>query len=501
MKAKQIKRIILISLLSILISCTDFLEKHPLDQVSGPTFWKTNEDVEMALTGVYSRLLTNTYNYLRMRWDVMAGDVGLHSDHAVRKISMGHLYPSTGDLVSYIYSQCYSGIAACNYFLDNIDRVTTLSESKMNQYKGEVLFLRALHYFTLSTFYGGVPIYTTSPTIEESKIKQSTKEEVVAQVLSDLEFAIANLPNIPYDGHAVKGSALSLKAKVLLYNERWSEAAQVAKQVIEGGVFGLYDDYPNLFLTAGQTNNVEIIFSTRYLNPNIYTVTSGYDVNYGYEANFCPTQWFVDQFECVDGLPITESPLYDPDNFKLNRDPRLGYTVRHKSEPMVNSSGYEGFGANPSVTGYFLKKYLEPENVPYSYAIRSDQDHVLLRYSDVLLMYAEAKNEADGPDESVYAAINKVRAREGVNMPPIPSGLNKDAMREKIRHERHVEFGLEGERYHDLKRWKIAEVVLNSLVEPHSGNPLVFKAPTHYLFPFPENEMDLNPNLVQNPGY
>lgn len=499
---RKIKFIIYSITVFIFVSCSEeFLEKHPLDKLSSANFWETEQDARMALTGVYSRLLNDTYNWRRTRWDVLSGNVCMRGGGAFTKLSLGIIESTSGGMISQAYENCYKGISACNIFLDNVDNVT-IDESLKNQYKAEVLFLRALHYFTLVEFYGGVPVYTKPPTIEEAKIKQSTKEEVTELILSDLEFAVNNLPNVVYDGHAVKGSALALKAKVLLHNERWEEAAATANQIIQDGIFSLYDNYPNLFLTVGQNNNPEIIFSTRYLNPDVYTHMSGYDISNGYEGNYFPTQDFVDCFECIDGLPISSSPLYNPEeDFRKNRDPRLDYSVRLASEPIVSSSGVEGLGADASTTGYRGKKYLNPEILPWSYSIRSDQDHILLRYAGVLLMYAEAKNEIDGPDESVYNAINAVRAREGVNMPPLPDGLSKSEMRERIMNERRVEFGLEGMRYFDLRRWKTAETVLPQLTEPQSGLPLVFEAPKHYLFPFPESELLKNPNLVQNPGY
>src|SRR5690606_38384009 len=137
--------------------------------------------------------------------------------------------------------------------------------------------------------------------------------------------------------------------------------------------------------------------------------------------------------------------------------------------------------------------------LPVDYSTKSEQDWILLRYSEVLLIYAEAKNEASGPDQSVYDAINKVRARPGVNMPPIPTDLSQEQMRERIRRERRVEFGLEGKRYWDIERWKTAETYIPTLVDP-GGNQRVFNPGKHYLFPLPQSEMDVNENLVQSPN-
>jgi hypothetical protein len=373
-----------------------------------------------------------------------------------------------------------------------------MNENKKSQFKGEVMFLRALFYFTLTEFYGGVPLYTAPVDVASATVKQNTREEVVAQVLKDLDEAIKSLPATAYDGHAVKGSALALKAKVLMHNNKWQEAANVANELIQSKVFSLYNNYPDLFLNAGQKGNPEILFSTRYLNPDDFAVNYGPDVEFGWWNSLQPMKGLADAYECTDGLPITQSPLYDPSKPKANRDPRFDYTIRLTSEPVVRSDGFKWSDWEGSFTGYIVKKHIEPNNVPIDYSVRSDQDFVLMRYAEVLLIYAESKNEAGGPDQSVYDAVNQVRARVG--MPALPAGLDQAAMRERIRHERRVEFGMEGLRYQDLKRWKIAETVIPSIVDP-GGTQRRFDAAKHYLFPFPQSEIDINDKLVQNTGY
>jgi len=136
-------------------------------------------------------------------------------------------------------------------------------------------------------------------------------------------------------------------------------------------------------------------------------------------------------------------------------------------------------------------------------ALLDDQDYVLLRYADIKLMYAEAQNEAAGPDASVYQQVNEVRARPGVNMPALPAGLTQDDMRQRIRHERRVEFALEGLRYFDLRRWGIAAQKLNGFVQNplNPGVTTIYK--DNYAFwPIQQTEIDRNkPVLVQNDGY
>lgn len=482
------------------VSCKkDFLEKNPTDQLSSGTFWKTSADADMALTGVYSVMTDHpSYTFGRMLWDGLA-DIGFLK--GPDPVAEGDINATSGSFVSSVYNNMYVGISRCNIFLANIDKVEMDAADKTRD-KAEVYFIRAHSYFTLSEFYGGVPLYTTPVTIEESKVKQATKAEVVAQVLSDLDSAINGLPDESYSGHAVKGSALALKAKVLLHNEKWAESAAAANLIIQSGTFSLYNDYRTLFLTSGQDNNPEIIFSVKYLLPDNPTPTTN-DMNPdllgGHSHILSPIQRYVDMFECTDGQPISSSPLYNPANPFANRDPRLSFTVADSSQWSVYTAG-KGETGESWTTNYIVEKYVNWDNAPYSWATRSDQDFIVLRYADVLLMYAEAQNEAVGPDASVYSAVNQVRARPTVNMPPLTPGLDQTTMRDAIRNERAFELGMEGFRYLDIKRWKTAEKILPTIIDP-GGYQRKFDPSKNYLFPFQQSELDINPNLVQNPGY
>lgn len=496
------KKILIISaawMSFVFTSCKkNFLDKNPNDQIASETFWNTEADVKMGLTGIYHVMRDRTtFNHGRMLWDGLT-DIAYTKQYP--SIAPGIIEPTSGSIVANVYNDCYVGISRANIFLTNADKAP-MADANRTMYKAEAYFLRAYFYFILTEFYGGVPLYTTPVTIAESQVKQSTKEVVVAQILQDVEKAVAGLPNTAYTGHAVKGSALALKAQVLMHNNKWAESAAAANEIITSAKFSLYNDYQKLFLTEGQENNPEIIFSVRFLKPDAPMITNNDhnpDLIGAHGHSLSALKKFVDEFEATDGLPISQSPLYNPANYKLNRDPRLKYNVRDENEKMiVNGAPYNG---ESWTTPYSIEKYVNWKNAPYSFETRSDQDYIIFRYAQVLVMYAEAKNEATGPDASVYAAINAVRARPTVNMPPLPAGLDKDAMRARIRHERIVELGMEGLRYWDLKRWKIAETVIPTVVDP-SGIKRVFNPAKHYLFPFTQSERDRNPNLDQNPGY
>lgn len=492
----------------------DFLDKNPTNSVSSQTFWKSESDVRTALAGVYSRLQQNFLGYERVYFDAITdnawGDPGNVNQPNLNAFSNGSINAAMGTTLNNMYSSPYRAITSCNYFLDNVDKAP-ISAALNSRFKGEVRFIRALCYFDLVQTFGDVVVNTKYPaTVDEAIKSKSPKGEVYALIEEDLDYAIANLPDEKYLGNAVKGSAQGLKARVLITQKKWSQAVDLLQQIVSGGKFSLSNSYPNIFLTRGQTNsdvNREIMFSTRYLAPSNPQRTSpgaaGMDIELGWFSLIQPYQDLADEYEMIDGKRISESPMYDPANPYSNRDPRMNFTLRVPGETWYNSSGAAWTGTYTTNTGFLVEKYVDLSKAPFASATaqQTDQDFIHLRYADVLLMLAEAKNEATGPDASVYNTINQVRSRTGVNMPPVDQAVynTKEELRDYIRHERRVEFAFEGQRYNDMKRWELAHVKFPTLDDP-SGKPLVFNM-NNYVLPFPQSELDNNPKLVQNQGY
>lgn len=506
MQSKYITGILLVSMLAgLLPACKKgYLDRNPTDAISSGTFWKSNADVQMAMAGVYRRLQGGFFGNRKIWLDAYSDNaLDRHSFYGFGELSQGVVNPN--NVTTTFYDGPYQGIASCNFFLDNVD-VAPIPDADKNKYKAEVQFLRAMFYFELVQAYGGVIVYKTTPkTVDESKIKQSTKEEVLAFVHEDLDFAIANLPDELYAGHAVKASAQALKAKVYLVQQSWPEAAGILNEIISANKFSIYQGgYPNLFLTATQQGNPEIIFSTKFLAPNNPQAGEGMLVEIGWYGSIAPYQNMVDEYEMTNGKMITEAGSgYDAANPYNNRDPRLKMTIKVPNDPFINPDGSVFQHSDPLLTGYTQKKYMNFAMLPYdrSKTPLTDMNVVHIRYADVLLMYAEAKNEATGPDASVYAALDAVRGRTGVDMPAVNQAEynSKDKLRDFIRHERRVELGLEGHRYFDLKRWNIMDVKLAPLTNP-GGAPLKFGEKNNVL-PFSQAELDRNPQLEQNAGY
>lgn len=432
----------------------------------------------------------------------------------------------------------YGLIRKCNVALENLDRLD--DEELRSRLKGEVHFLRGMIYHDLLRLFGlrssggeatGVPLIDKSLSIDDDlQIPRATYEEVVNFIINDLDTAAGLLPSKGSieAGRATAGAAYALKGRVLLYDERWAASAEASQQVINSGSYSLFPDYKTLFLTK---NNEEIIFAKKFQYPDKHHQTNaggtqgaGWDVyntppsykgtsDGGWGGNL-PTQNFVDSYDMIDGEPQSESPLYDPQAPWDNLDPRFEATVVHNGSEFRGREVelFEGgFDIEFIYTGYFLRKFHDEDLIIYSQS--SDQDWIFMRLAEVLLNYAEARNEASGPDGTVYDAINQIRERAG--MPDLEGGLSKDQMRDKIRNERRIELAFEEHRFFDIRRWGIAEDLLNgplygiNVVPNGDGTFTYSKVPFEdrifpqklYVLPIPQDEIDKNPAAKQINGW
>jgi hypothetical protein len=493
-------------LLAFIVGCDDdFLEKSPHDKITEATFWKTENDATAGLAACYYTLYSNSlFKSRNAEWDGLT-DNSWDRDGGFSNIAKGPLNSLTGGVVSSLYYTFYRSIARFNDFLKNVEPISMNTDVKTGMI-AEVKFLRALNYFYLEQLYGGVPVIAEPFSVGDELIMRSTREEVIAFIIEDLDYAIENLQDGAYTGRAVKGSAQVLKARVLLSQEKWTEAASISKSVMQSGKFSLFSNFKTLFYEGGQENNPEIIFSTKYLSPNL---EHNNGLVYGWWTPINPYQSFVDEFECTDGLSIKESPLYDPQNPYNKRDPRLFYTIITPGS-VWGEIGYSTFDITVSAikgltaTNYIVRKVWEEDKNDAQTGAHCENDIILMRYAEVLLNFAEAENEVNGPTVEVHQAVNMVRSRPGIDMPPLPATVTKDQMREKIRKERRIELAFEaGLRYFDLKRWGTAKQVLHNF--PAVGGLKYEFLENYYLWPIPQNEIDYykgqGKDYGQNPGY
>lgn len=524
-------------------SCSDFLDRYPLEELSDESFWKTEKDAEMAVSNLYNVLPT---------WDV---DEAINSDDAVHGIKWAAGNQSKGvyDPADYGWSGEYGYIRQANLVLEKIQEMD-LSEDAYKKLEGQARFFRAYTYFTLIRSFGAVP-YIDKPLelTDVENITRTPKDEVYAKVMEDFDIAIANLP-VQWDetnsGRITKGAAMAMKARAALYYNNWQTAMDEAKKVMDLGQYELYDKdntgrYKELFWEVADGCD-EFILSVQFNAPTRTHYLIGWECfpTLGW-GGLNPTQSLVDAFEDINGAPIANSTIYDSTNPFANRDPRLEVNVLHDGETMygvtikvapLSSSGNTGIGqhGDATATGYYQQKWLDPSIDPQSTGWDMGKDWVVIRYAEVLLTYAEAKNELFPLDPSAFDAVNQVRRRVGMpdlqkTDPTKPTYCGtQDDLRKRIWNEWRVEFALEGgKRQWDIRRWGIAKDVLNAPFEglrytlvddPNApkgdngkkcilyvGEPLKLTGSHYedhnYLLPIPQTEIDLNPKLEQNPGY
>lgn len=542
-------------MVSFLAACKkDFLDVVPTDRLS--------EEALLADSTLFESFVTNRYLGVRLQdkedipgfgrgftwamWASLSDEAIYNNDDNTWGIVRGLLAPENLGIAGTVWGRSYRSIRECNFALGNIDKVVMSAEHK-NRLVAELKFIRAYRYFDLITNYGGAillgdKVYKLDDDFSDASIyTRSTIKQSIDYTLAELTAAANGLPAFNSGtwklGRATNGAALALKARLALYaasplynSGTWVDAAAAAKAVMNLNRYSIYNGgYRKLFLTP---DNNEIIFERLYTKGaahfplEIACAPNGYG---GWGGN-TPLHNLVDDYETKDGKPI-EDPTsgYSLQNPYANRDQRFYETILYngadyrgrKVETFLpggkdSKDGNENW--NTSKTGYMLLKFLNDEypiNNPWEVA--GFQPWVYMRYAEVLLNYAEAQNEAVGPDASVYSAINQIRQRPGINMPPLPAGLSQAAMRDRIRNERRVELAFEEHRFYDVRRWKVAMQTENEPaygidVQKLGNGTFVYSTKValtgrkfedkHHWLPIPRAEIQAsNGKISQNNGY
>lgn len=450
-----------------------------------------------------------------------------------------------GGGLPYGWAANYNNIRKTNIFIKKVS-ASALPDDYKKKRLAEVKFLRAFFYHQLWMAYGGVPIITKPDNlaIDGDAIfhARNTSEETVKFLKDELSSISADLPEVNVAGRATKGAALTLKGWCELFAHKYVDAAATNKQIIDqlgnGKVYDLNPDYQTFFLIEGNNSKEGILYRQyipRVKGGSIEGLTGPTFTKGGVETSWGgvnPTQQLVDDYAMDNGLPITDPASgYNPEKPYVNREKRFYQSIVYDGSYWYNDTIYtrQGIGSPNEIdlsdrndagqTGYYLRKRLSDKITLGSDnwdGRSSGQNYYIFRYAEVLLNYAEAQNEVAGPDASVYASINKVRARSMLS--GLPSGLNQDQMRQAIRRERRVELAFEDKRWWDLIRWNIAHINLNKPLHGISinvgsnsklkytsvtvpGGDRKFNASSNYLFPIPQTAIDQNKNLTQNPGY
>jgi hypothetical protein len=528
------------------------LDRFPETEFSDADFWNTETDLMNAANRMYQQL---DANWIDNRGDDAVNQGGPNS------ISNGNItVPNT----SADWSDRYDEIFTANNILEKAGRAK-VSEDVLNRYLGEARFFRAYAYLSLVQKYGDVPLvlHTLDVSSPDLLMPRTPRQEVMTAIYDDLDFAAQWLPSrsaLPASqyGRVTKSAAWALKARAGLYegtrakfsNEsNWQqhlEVAIAAAKNVMGEGHSLFPDYGKLFLHEGEgPGNKENIFVKIYGVSNTNLLLGHNNSRDLENGRMAPTRNLIRQYLYTDGLPAfttndemlgSPSPLFVPENNEStyntileNRDPRLAYTVFKAGEeaykgPWVPTTS---LGAR---SGFAAKKGFNVEDQTINGA--GTVDRILIRYGEVLLIYAEATYElADAiSDEDLDLSINKLRERVGFNVKLTNAFVtdNNLSMRDEIRRERTVELALEGFRYDDLIRWKTAEKLLPTdllgakyteadwpntsasnlnlnadnvlIVEPAATRS--FDPARNYLYPIPFNEITLSGgNVVQNPNW
>ncbi|MBD1362686.1 RagB/SusD family nutrient uptake outer membrane protein [Mucilaginibacter sp. ZT4R22] len=516
------------------------LDLAPTDRFSDLTFWTVDANVYNALNNNYS-LIYNSGIYF---YNEATSDNAYSSSGDYSLIASGNFTASQGKFLN-DWAYYYSTIKSCNIFLANIDQNKTLSADVIARLKAETRFIRAFEHFNLAKWYGDVPLIDKDITADEAKtIARSPKATVIKFVIDELEAAAAALPTkdqIPAseNGRITKGAALALEARVLLYEgNRMADVAAICEKLMGGqaGAYSLVSNYSDLFSnpTVNKTNN-ESLLSLQYV-PSIRTWGEFFDFAPrsvgGRVSGMSPTQELVDSYITLNGKGINDAGSgYVESNPYTNRDPRLTATVVYDKYNWVNGNGtsktiYIKPGTDPdagrldeynpasqasSPTGYYWRKYFDPIAQT---SFTSGSNLHLIRYAEVLLDYAEAKQSLGQMDATVWNnTIGLLRRRAGFTDAGALDFPGTADMTNIIRRERRAELAMEGLRTDDIRRWKTAETVLNGFAhgakfgDAGVDNGYIraqkrqFDPAKNYLWPIPASEIGLDPNLTQNPGY
>lgn len=578
--------------------CYD-LDVYPEDELSSGTFFQTQDHADQAMMGVYNIMTDNDVFGRQFAFDCLGGIGAGYDPYAYQSIARG-TYTTSESAVSNKFQKLYEGISRANIVLQNVDNCDMNDDLKL-QYKAEAKFMRALFYFTLLDFWGGVPIYDEETVVSEDFMNmlepRSTAEQVRAFIIEDLNDAIDYLPgewDNTNSGRATCGAALALKGKVYLWNKQYQEALNCFNELLDNtegkyATYKLYQptgdsktDYANLFKPGGDESS-EMIFAIQNIGgvgQNFgmpMTFYMGTRASYGScWNNMMVATTFADSYETRNGRNYDYSTFqFDWDSFTglnystdesvrkqvfystLNADKTAVATYTAYRDQLIDMyenerdprmsvslicpySTYEGWSQNaPKTTEYVLtgntnettvlngfvqvnqghelyvwRKFVAEADMDGAINNREDTpiNFPLIRLADVYLMMAECHNQMEGGNQSeAIRYINLVRNRVGMPLinetgSPYQVAENKDAVFNCIKHERAVELAAEGHSFSDMKRWGLLETIGREEKYITNINTAFYTRVVRerdYLWPIPQTEMDINPNLKghQNPGW
>ncbi len=583
----NIHKIAIIALASIVALSSCEIDRSSLNGPSTGKFPANDKEAEMGLYGAYQSVTELDASSTPL-WHVMDNitDIGYARPGNNYTSPITSAITTDNALANKPWQIYYRTIARCHTVLDNLGKLkSSMTDAAYNQLDAELRFVRAYSYSQLVELYGDVPLLKSGVDLSNANVPRTPRNEVEKFMLDELTAIADNLPVSQAqfgNTRASRVAAYMLKARVALDAKQFQIAAEAANKALtlSAGIFDLTPfnntvnfvgkdytigepDISNIFGHEGFKTSKEWIWVAEY-NMTIpgNTHNQQYYSSSRLGKGVCywgPTQDLINTFQCIDGLPTTESPLYDASKPFENRDPRLDmYCVR----PHARYMGYQfdpntsfpkvknywpvltGQSATPSdvanadatnayrsFSGYLWRKPVDIADFS-STSVRgvSDLNVGIFRFAELLLIYAEAKIEANEIDNSVYDAINRVRHR--ALMPDLPLGLSQAQLRKALRYERKIELADDGLRWNDLRRWGIAKTAMNGYlylnrdakawtkdvvtgfddsytpiynhseaIKSFTTQEVIYRDNKDEYWPIPKSEMDVNDKLVQNPGY
>ena len=572
---KKIINILTIAAASVFFAGCQKLDLNPLSEGSSENWFSNEKEFELALNDLYRPELWYVEACRAYNLDRYTDDWSQREQ--LYEYASGNITSDWSDSKN-TWINTYKGVSRANIILNNVEKVKgSIPEEKLNQFKGEASFFRGVFYSYLVFLYGDVPFFTKDITIEEAfAMGRTDKDIVLQQIYADFDTAAKYLPP-PGSGvrRITDGAAYAFKARVATWMLDYETARDAAKSCMDLKEYSLDPDYRRLFLSS-TNSSPEFIF----LLPQSMELTGTEAFNaksfvprYAGGNNVAQPSWeLFCSYLCTDGLPVDKSPLYDPQNPFKDRDPRiyetivefgtpwLGYiydpgqaqTLEIATGKMVTNKESQLSDQFAAYNGLCLKKGVD-ESWADDYL--TDNNWMVMRYADVLLMYAEAKMELNDIDQSVFNALNSIRARAykvpatAVALYPAVSETDQAKLRTIIRTERRVELAWENRRYFDLIRWRLMEIANKrpvvtlpqkpGLLANISSGDYFFPKDAHgeqalpiiednglvnlqpiintgkvrtpvirdfqqkeYLWPIPTEEITINPNLLpNNPDY
>ena len=519
-------------------SCSDFLDRAPKDALSPSTFWTSESDAELALTGCYHYLESILGGYNMIYWDCTSDNYFNNFSWEGYKTLQDGNNTSTSTGTSFFR---FLDIRACNEYLENEAKIQWTSTEKQNQYKAEIRAIRAFLFFWKSELYGDYPLITkVLPSPQESMVSRDPVASVRSFFVSELKDCIQYLPdkNNSMQGRFNKQFVQGLLMRYYLYRSDYANAYTYADAIHKSGQVSMPStSYAECFLTANQYDSETILTHSYIAKSNMDLYDPPFLANgIGGWSSVVPTCDLVDAFECTDGKTIGESPLYDPTDPFAHRDPRLRASVVYSGQPysgyatyynsmVAGTDDYWSKADNASKTGLQLGKYFQAANIDPSDISSTTLHFKVMRYAEVLLTIAECDIEENRNLSEAVACINTIRRRAG--MPEVEASIVNDQskLRELVRRERRIELNGEGLRRADMVRWgTITDILSKFKIEHMEGEVLpeqrengdhkvkITGRTTTYsnynftknniLLPIYNNYIEINPNLApNNPGY